>query len=310
VTDTTAPGAAAVARKALSRLREPYSNLGLAALFLAPALLGLLVFRLAPIAIAAIGALYHESLEGDQTFVGVANFASLFEDTGFWHSLRTTILFNIIINPLQIAIAFAMALLLLRPGPGITFFRAAFFLPMTLSIGLTAVLWSMLLDQTLGPINAVLQQMGFARQGFFHDESQALGTMIAVANWKGCGYWMVFLLAGLFGIDDQLYEAARIDGASGWQRFWHITLPQMRRPLTFVLIADTAVNFLFFAPVYIITSGGPNDATSLMMFRAYEAAFTFMNWGRSLAYSSVILLVVIAVAMVQLRLQRHGEDEN
>ncbi|TCR61821.1 sugar ABC transporter permease [Bosea sp. BK604] len=310
MTELTASGAAAAGPKALPRLKKPRSHLGLAALFLAPALLGLVIFRLAPIGVAGLGALYRENLEGDQVFVGLANFASLFEDMGFWHSLRTTILFNLIINPFQIAISFAMALLVLRPGRGITFFRAAFFLPMTLSIGLTAVLWSMLLDQTLGPINALLEQLGFARQGFFRSEDQALGTMIAVASWKGCGYWMVFLLAGLFGIDDQLYEAARIDGANSWQRFWHITLPQMRRPLTFVLIADTAVNFLFFAPVYIITSGGPNDATSLMMFRAYEAAFTFMNWGRSLAYSSVILLIVIGVAIVQLKLLRHGEDES
>jgi multiple sugar transport system permease protein len=180
---------------------------------------------------------------------------------------------------------------------------------MTLSIGLTAVLWSMLLDQTIGPVNALLEQIGIGRQGFFRDEDQALGTIIAVASWKGCGYWMVFLLAGLFGIDDQLYEAARIDGATAWQRFRHVTLPMMRRPLTFVLVADTAINFLFFAPVYIITSGGPNDATSLMMFRAYEAAFTFMNWGRSLAYSCVILGIVIMVAIVQLRLLRHGENE-
>jgi multiple sugar transport system permease protein len=299
---------AAVAPARRRGKRRP--DLGMAALFLVPAMLGLIIFRIAPIAVAAFGALYRENLEGDQVFIGAANFASLFSDSGFWHSLHTTLLFNLILNPLQIAIAFAMALLVLRPGPGVTFFRAAFFLPMTLSIGLTAVLWSMLLDQTIGPINALLEQVGVGRQGFFRDESQALGTLMAIASWKGCGYWMVFLLAGLFGIDEQLYEAARIDGANSWQRFRHITLPQMRRPLTFVLVADTAVNFLFFAPVYIITSGGPNDATSLMMFRAYEAAFTFMNWGRSLAYSSVILLIVIAVAIVQLKLLRHGEDEN
>jgi multiple sugar transport system permease protein len=205
---------------------------------------------------------------------------------------------------LQVCIAFGMALLVLRPGRFVTFFRAAFFLPMTLSIGLTAVLWGLLLDQTVGPVNALLEQAGIGRQGFFRDESQALGTMIAVASWKGCGYWMLFLLAGLHGIDEQLYEAARIDGAGAWQRFRHITLPQMRRPLAFVLVADTAVNFLFFAPVYVITSGGPNDATALLMFRAYEAAFTFLNWGRSLAISVVLLALVGLVAALQLRLLR------
>lgn len=287
-----------------ARRRRPRQDTAVAVLFLAPALLGLLVFRLSPIGVALWGSLHRETLAGEQIFVGLGQFRALFADAAFWESVRVTLVFNIIINPLQIAIAFAMALLVLRPGPFVTLFRAAFFLPMTLSLGLTAVLWTMLLDQTLGPINALIEALGFARQKFFFDEAQALGTMIAVASWKGCGYWMIFLLAGLYGIDEQLYEAARIDGANAWQRFRHVTLPMMRRPLAFVLVADTAINFLFFAPVYIITSGGPNDATALLMFRAYEAAFTFFNWGRSLAISVVLLVLVGIVAALQLRLFR------
>lgn len=287
-----------------ARRRRQRRDTAAAVLFLAPALLGLLVFRLSPIGVALWGSLHRETLAGEQIFVGLGQFKALFADAAFWESVRVTLVFNIIINPLQIAIAFGMALLVLRPGRFVTLFRAAFFLPMTLSLGLTAVLWAMLLDQTLGPVNALLEALGFARQKFFFDEHQALGTMIAVASWKGCGYWMIFLLAGLYGIDEQLYEAARIDGANAWQRFRHVTLPMMRRPLAFVLVADTAINFLFFAPVYIITSGGPNDATALLMFRAYESAFTFFNWGRSLAISVVLLVLVGIVAALQLRLFR------
>lgn len=274
------------------------------ALFLAPALLGLVAFRLVPIAIALVGSLFGETLTGDLVWRGLGNFERLLGDPNVWHSVRVTLLFNLLINPLQVLIAFGLALLVLRPAPGIGLFRAAFFLPMTLSIGLTAMLWDILLNQHVGPVNALIAQLGFARQGFFHDENQALATMIVIASWKGCGYWMIFLLAGLAAIPEELHEAARIDGASAWQRLRYVTLPLMRRPLAFVLVADTAANFVFFAPVFILTSGGPNGATDLLMFRAYETAFTFGDWGRSLALSTIILLIVAAIAAVELRLLR------
>lgn len=272
--------------------------------FLAPALVGLLVFRLLPIGISLVGSLYGETLAGDTVWRGWGNYERLWGDPNVWASVRLTLLFNLIINPFQVVIAFALALLVFRPGPFIGTFRVAFFLPMTLSVGLTAILWDILLNQHVGPVNAALATLGFGRQGFFHDEDQALLAMIGIASWKGVGYWMIFLLAGLAAVPEELHEAARIDGATAWQRFRHVTLPLMRRPLAFVLVADTAVNFVFFAPVFILTSGGPNGATDLLMFRAYETAFTFGDWGRSLALSTIILAVVAAIAAVELRLLR------
>ena len=280
------------------------AGIGVILAFLLPALIGLAAFRLAPIAIALWGSLHGETLAGEQVWRGLANYERLSGDPGFWRSVQVTLLFNLVINPLQVLIAFGLALRVFRPGRFIVFFRTAFFLPMTLSIGLTAILWDILLNQHVGPVNGLLQIFGLGRQGFFHDEGQALWAMIAIACWKGCGYWMIFLLAGLHEIPEQLHEAARIDGASGWQRLRHVTLPLMRRPLAFVLVADTAVNFVFFAPVFILTSGGPNGATDLLMFRAYETAFTFGDWGRSLALSSVILGIVITIAALELRLLR------
>jgi multiple sugar transport system permease protein len=282
------------------------TNAGLlvASVFLAPALIGLLVFRLAPIGVSVVGSLYGETLTGESVWRGIGNYERLLADPNFLNTLRTTLLFNLIINPFQVMIAFGLALLVFWPGPFISVFRVAFFLPMTLSIGLTAILWDILLHQHVGPLNALLADLGIGRQGFFHDADQALLTMIAVASWKGCGYWMVFLLAGLATIPEELFEAAKIDGATALQRFRHVTLPLMRRPLAFVLVADTAVNFVFFAPVFIITAGGPDGATDLMMFRAYELAFTFGDWGRSLALSTVILCLIAIVAAIELRFLR------
>lgn len=274
------------------------------AAFLAPAVLLLLVFRMAPIAIAVAGSLTSTTLTGETVFKGLANYARLAEDPEFWRSVEVTLRFNLVVNPLQIVLALGLALLVLEPTRLVPLFRAICLVPMTVSIALTSVLWSILLEPTSGPVNGLLKALGLPPQPFFRSESQALSTLVLVASWKGVGYWMVFLLAGLLRIPKALYEAAAIDGAGPFARFWRITLPLMRRPLAFVLVADTAANFLLFAPVYLITHGGPNGATSLLMFEAYQAAFAYLDHGRSLALSTVILVILGGIAALELRLFR------
>jgi multiple sugar transport system permease protein len=275
--------------------------------FLAPALIGLVTFRFAPIVIAAVGSFHGTTLRGESVFLGLRNYSELFEDPAFWSTISTTLIFNLIINPFQVVCALCLALLVERPTRFVDVFRASFLLPMTVSIALTSIIWAIMLDPTLGPVNGFLRWAGLPAQRFFRSPDQALGTLIVVATWKGAGYWMVFLLAGLLAIPKDLYESAAIDGATGWRRFWHVTLPLMRRPLAFVLVADTAANFLLFAPVYIITNGGPNGATQLLMFEAYQAAFGYLNHGRSLAISTIILVIILAIALVELRLFRQPE---
>jgi multiple sugar transport system permease protein len=275
--------------------------------FLAPALAGLLVFRVAPVLLAVIGGFFGTSLTGETVFAGWENYQGLADDPEFWRSVRVTLLFNGIINPLQVALAFALALLMARPGPGVGPLRTALLLPITVSIALTSVLWNLLLDPGVGPANGLLRSLGLPPQQFFRSASQALASIIAMCTWRGVGYWMLFMLAGLASIPAEVNEAAMIDGAGPWRRMWHITLPLMRRTFAFVLIADTAANFLLFAPVYIITSGGPAGTTSLLMYEAYRSAFTLLDSGRSLAISTVILLIVGVVATLEMRLFRAEE---
>ena len=277
--------------------------------FLAPALLGLLLFRFAPISIALVGSFFGQSIRGESIFVGLKNYADLFADPAFWDTVKTTLVFNLIINPFQVLCALGLAMLARRPTTFVDLFRASFLLPMTVSIALTSIIWSIMLDPTLGPVNGFLRWAGLPAQPFFRSADQALWTLILVATWKGAGYWMVFLLAGLLAIPQQLNESAEMDGANAWQRFRYVTLPMMKRPLAFVLVADTAANFLLFAPVYIITNGGPNGATHLLMFEAYQSAFAYLNHGRSLALSSIILLIIIAIALVELRLFKPAEED-
>lgn len=277
--------------------------------FLGPALAGLILFRFTPIGIAMVGSIFGETIRGDTVFQGLKNYRELIDDPTFWASLTTTLIFNLIVNPLQVFLALVLAMLVRRPGRFIDVFRASFLLPMTVSIAITSVLWNLLLDPTLGPVNGFLRWLGLPAQAFFRSPDQALPTLIAVVSWKGVGYWMVFLLAGLLAIPKELDEAAGLDGATAWQRLRYVTLPMMRRPLAFVLVADTAANFLLFAPVYVITHGGPNGATHLLMFESYQSAFAFLNHGRSLAISTVILVIILVTALFEMRLFRQKEGE-
>lgn len=278
-------------------------------LFLAPAFLGLLLFRFVPIGLSGFGSLFMENIRGDMVFVGTKNYAELFDDPSFWNSMKVTLIFNLIINPFQICCAMGLALLVRRPSKFMDVFRLSFIMPMTVSIALTSIIWSIMLDPSLGPINSLLRWLGLPTQGFFRAESQALQTLMVVATWKGAGYWMIFLLAGLLAIPREIEDSALIDGATGLRKFISITLPLMKRPLAFVLVADTAANFLLFAPVYIITNGGPNGATQLLMFEAYQAAFAYLNHGRSMAISTIILVVVLVIAVFELRLFQPAEEQ-
>ncbi|NBS03369.1 MAG: sugar ABC transporter permease [Rhizobiales bacterium] len=277
--------------------------------FIAPAFIGLFVFRFIPIGLSGFGSFFSENLRGDMVFVGLKNYAELMDDPSFWNTMRVTLIFNLIINPFQICCALALAMLVRRPSKFIDVFRLGFIMPMTVSIALTSIIWSILLDPTLGPVNGLLRWGGFQSQPFFRSEHQALETLILVATWKGAGYWMIFLLSGLLAIPKEIDDSALIDGATGIRKFISITLPLMKRPLAFVLVADTAANFLLFAPVYIITNGGPNGATQLLMFEAYQAAFAYINHGRSMAISTIILVVVLLIAMFELRLFIPAEEE-
>ena len=277
--------------------------------FIAPAFLGLFLFRFIPIGLSGFGSVFSENLRGDMVFVGLKNYIDLMEDPSFWNTMRVTLIFNLIINPFQICCAMALAMLVRRPTKWIDIFRLGFLMPMTVSIALTSIIWSILLDPTLGPVNGLLRWGGFQSQPFFRSENQALETLILIATWKGAGYWMVFLLSGLLAIPKEIDDSALIDGATGVRKLISITLPLMKRPLAFVLVADTAANFLLFAPVYIITNGGPNGATQLLMFEAYQAAFAYINHGRSMAISTIILVVVLIIALFELRWFKSAEEE-
>jgi len=276
------------------------SSQALLVALLAPALLGLLVFRLYPIAIAVISSLY-TTAHGSTAFAGLGNYESLIGDHAFWRSLGVTLWFNLLVNPIQIGISLGLALLYVRKFPGASVYRVFFLIPIGVSVPVAAIVWRVMLSQG-GLANGLLDLVGVAPQPWLTSSSLALYSIIAIATWKGASYWMIFIVGGLQNISPELYDAARVDGVRAWQRLLFITLPLLRPALLFVLAADVSINFLLFAPIYMLTQGGPAGSTDVLMYEAYKQGFIFGDMGRAMAMVVVIVAILLVVVGLQFRL--------
>ncbi len=277
-------------------------------LFLGPALLLILFFRLLPALAGFLESLYATSFAAAnaKTFVGLRNFQDIFTDSVGLQSIWVTLRFNLIVNPLQIGLALLLALLVNQALRGIDFFRSIYLLPISISLNVTAIIWGLVLNQN-GLMNGLLRAVGLPAQPFLQSPDQALWSIIMMASWVGVAYWALFLLAGLQGIAPELYEAAEIDGARVMQRFIHITLPLLRKVLVFVLVADTIANFLLFVPVLILTSGGPQVSTNTLMFEAYRRGLIFGDFGTSSAMIMLLLGATLAIVALEFWLLRTSD---
>jgi multiple sugar transport system permease protein len=276
---------------------------------LLPALTLLLVFYFLP-ALAGFGEAFytHNLSRTKRAFVGLDNFARVFNDPTFWKSLRVTMVFSLVVNPLQTALALALAVLANQRVRGIGLFRSIYLLPVVISLNITSTIWGLMLSRDTGLVNGVLASLGLARQPFLLSADQSLWTLIGIISWVGVPYWMMFLLAGLQGISKSVFEAAALDGANAWQTFIYVTLPLLRRVLAFVLVSDTVINLFLFAPVWILTRGGPQLSTNLLMYDAYRRGVVWGDLG-AMASMVVVLLVitsvVVAVEFLVLRTDRN-----
>ena len=273
------------------------SNAVAAAMFLAPSVFAVVLLRLWPAALSFRESLLVPGVEG----YSFGNYVYLFNDPVFLDSILTTVLFLVIVNPLQVSCALALALLMNSAVPGISLWRTIVVLPIAIPPSVSAVVWGVGYRPD-GPINAVLQALGIEAQRFLTSPDQALASIIVIVSWVGVGYWMTFLLAGLQDIPRALYEAAAIDGADRWQRFRYVTLPLLRRPLTFVLVANTVANFLVFAPIQILTSGGPEGSTNLIMNEIFARAYTAGDISSAHAATVVLVAIVLVIVVIQFRL--------
>lgn len=279
-------------------------------LFLIPAMLLILVWRYIPIIAGLRESFYSNglSLTGAKQFVGLDNYRYLFDDPTYWESVRVTLKFNAIVNPLQVGCSLLLALLINQAVPGIRFFRTLLLLPIAISINVAAIAWGLALDSNYGVVNGILKMLSLPTQPFFRDADQAMPTLIGVVTWIGVPYWALFFLAGLQGIPKEVLEAARIDGASRFQAFRQIIVPLLSRTTTFVLVATTVANFTMFAPPYLLTNGGPSGATNLIMFDAWKRGFTYGDLGGSAASITLFLAVLMIVVALEFLITRPRHD--
>jgi ABC-type sugar transport system permease subunit len=263
--------------------------------FLSPALTLLVLFRLAPV----IQVFFDSFLDSNSEWIGLGNYWFLLESESFINSIRVTLIFNMLINPIQVAMAMGIALLIVDGAKKPGMWQTLNLLPVVVPLAISSLIWGVAFRPDDGLINAILQAMGLPGQRWLTSADQAMMSIIILASWVGVGYWSLFLVAGLHQVPKDVIEAASLDGARYWRALWHVRLPLMRRPLAFVLVADTAVNLLLFAPVQILTRGGPVDSTSLVMFDIYRNAFVFADL--PLAAAETVLLLIIVMAIVGLQ---------
>lgn len=263
-------------------------------LLILPTIILICIFKIYPIIDSVIQGVL--STEGSFT---LENYKLLFADKTFWNSLWVTLKFNLIIIPLQIIIAFIMAMIVNVKVRGIEIFRTVFYLPFCISLTIATVIWQMMLNVNNGVINSVLGILGIRPIGFLIDKKWALLSIVLIASWRGCAYWMMFILAGLKGIDTAVYELAKIDGSGFFSTLFRITIPLLKNTLLFVVIANTTANFLLFAPIQIATDGGPQGSTNVLMYEAYKSAFKYSNRPRQACIVTILLVIVVLVCFVQ-----------
>lgn len=271
-------------------------------LLILPTVLLICIFKIYPIIDSVLQGFLSKS--GDFTF---DNYQLLFEDKTFWQSLAVTVKFNVIIIPFQLIVAFIMAMFVNVKVKGIEIFRTVFYLPFCISLTVATVIWQTMLNVNNGVMNSLLGILGIGKVGFLIDKKWALLSIILIASWRGCAYWMMFFLAGLKGIDTSVYESAKIDGSGFFSTLFRITLPLLKNTLLFVVIANTTANFLLFAPIQIATEGGPQGSTNVLMYEAYKSAFKYSNRPRQACIVTILLVIIILVCVVQNRCMKERE---
>lgn len=281
--------------------RRPARKLLAAAPFILPSLAGVILFLLLPVVVVLLLSFAKWNFLQPPSWAGLSNFVTMTRDDHVFHALLISayyVLWNI---PVQTVIALGLAMLLNRRLPGMGVYRALFVLPYMSTPVAMAVVWGWLFNAQNGMINHLLSLAGITGPNWLGDQATALPVIAMIATWQYAGYNMLFFLAGLGAIPLTMYEAASIDGASKWEQFRRVTLPLLRPTMLFVLVTGVIGSFQVFDTVYVMTAGGPGNATQVASLNIYNTAFAGFRIGEASAMSVVLFLVILAITIVQFR---------
>ena len=266
-----------------------------------------LVFRFLPVIGAVFLSLTDYRLSGRWDFIALDNYTRLLTDGVFHEALVVTLTYTVIFVPLTVLLSLGTAVLLHQVVWSRGFFRGVFFLPYVTSIVLAAVIWKWIYDAQNGLLNGVLGLASIGPIDFLGQSGSVLPSIAVTSAWKGFGYSMLILLAGLQAVPKSYLEAAMIDGAGAWQRFRYVTLPQLRPVLFFVLVIETIGAFQVFDAMYVMTGGGPVRSSYSLVYFLYDSGFKYFDFGYASALGLVLFLIVLIVSLVQRQLV--GRDD-
>ena len=267
--------------------------------FAAPALILLLIFLVIPFFIAIYYSLTNARLVSGPlhaNFVGLGNYILMLGDESLHQALLNNSVFGIVMVPVQTGLALLLAVLVNQKMRGMAVFRTIYFSPIVTPLVVVAVVWSFLYNPGQGLINEFIKAISFGHlgpYGWLSNPGLALPAIMLLSIWQGVGFQMVVYLVGLQGIPESLYEAARVDGAGSWQKFWHITLPQLRNTTIFVLIATTILSFKLYTQVEVMTQGGPENATATVVWYVVHQSIDNVRVGYASAVAVVFFLIVL-----------------
>jgi multiple sugar transport system permease protein len=277
----------------------------MALLFLSPTLIVFSTFIAFPI-LFSFYLSFHEwnMFSSEREFVGLANYARMFLDPEFWGVFKHTVVYTLGTVPANMVLALIVASVLNKKIRGKKFLRAAFFTPVIVSAVAAAVIWRWIFDPNLGLMNFALEALGLSSVNWINNATAAMGALIIVGVWKTFGINMILFSAGLSGIPDHYYEAAEIDGAGPWSKFWNITVPLLSPTTLFVLVLSIIGSFQVFDLVYVLTFGGPLGSTKVLVFYLYEHAFKFFDMGYASAVAYFLFAVLFVLTLIQIRFFR------
>ena len=299
--DTTIP-----ARGRASRRQRHWPESWVAAAFIAPAALVILLVVVVPLARAAWMSLFDISLvrPGDEPFVGIGNYLDQLTNPGFWAAVGRALVFTVVSTGIELALGLGLALLMDQPLRGRWILRTIVILPWALPTIVNALMWRWIDNAEYGALNALLVQLGVLHQYqvWLSDSDRAMWMVILADVWKMTPLVAILLLAALQSVDRELIDVARVDGASWWQAFRRILLPLITPVILIVLVLRTMEAFKVFDIIWIMTGGGPANATQTIAIYAYQTAYQGYDFGRGAALGYLIALIIMVLAAVYLRL--------
>jgi multiple sugar transport system permease protein len=271
-------------------------------LFLLPNFLGFLVFTAGPFLAGFILSFYKWDMLSPPHFAMLDNYVTLLtKDELFWKSLINTLWYSVLSIPLGIICSLVLALALNRNIAGIAIYRTLYFIPVVSSVIAVSLVWKWFYNTEFGILNYFIGLLHIPPQGWLSNPHLAMVSVVVMSVWKGMGYNMVIFLAGLKGIPQHLYEAAEIDGATKFKKFWYITFPLLTPTLFFVTVMASIGSFQVFDQVFVMTQGGPGNATLVYNYYLYQNAFQFFKMGYASAMAYILMVIIFFVTLLQVK---------